>query len=236
MELFTLFLIISFCIFFRYFFTGIGFNYFLNRYFFYLPKIVSHKVAKNQKNKEIYYAFLSSLIFAAVFINIVLLSYLEVIIIDFNNSWSKSIFSHLGSIIGFLLIHDFYYYWLHRLMHHKSFYRKIHKVHHDSIETSVWTSFSFHPFETVLQVLPFFAYIYFVPMHIYSIFFLLTLMTISAAINHINKEFYPSWFLRSRFGKYIISATHHAAHHKYFHYNFGLYFSYLDHFFDTERQ
>lgn len=52
---------------------------------------------------------------------------------------------HPVSLFIALFIHETYYYWLHRWMHLPKIYRKVHKWHHDSIETSSLTSFSFFP-------------------------------------------------------------------------------------------
>ena len=48
------------------------------------------------------------------------------------------------SLIIFMLLHETYYYWLHRWMHKPSIFKIVHKVHHDSNITSPFTAFSFH--------------------------------------------------------------------------------------------
>jgi sterol desaturase/sphingolipid hydroxylase (fatty acid hydroxylase superfamily) len=55
------------------------------------------------------------------------------------------------SIVISMLIHETYYYWIHRWMHHPKIYHLVHKVHHDSKITSAWTAFSFHPIEVYLK-------------------------------------------------------------------------------------
>ena len=57
------------------------------------------------------------------------------------------------SIIVAILIHDTFFYWGHRLMHHKSIFRYVHKVHHNSTNPSPWAAFSFHPYESVIEAL-----------------------------------------------------------------------------------
>ena len=52
-----------------------------------------------------------------------------------------------------MVLHETYYYWLHRWMHHPRIFRIVHKVHHDSNITSPWTAFSFHPLEGLLQAI-----------------------------------------------------------------------------------
>ncbi|HWI93298.1 MAG TPA: sterol desaturase family protein [Flavisolibacter sp.] len=55
------------------------------------------------------------------------------------------------SLVISVLIHETYYYWLHRWMHHPKVFRIVHNIHHESNITSPWTAFSFHPFEALLQ-------------------------------------------------------------------------------------
>lgn len=133
-----------------------------------------------------------------------------------------------------MLIHETYYYWLHRWMHKPSVFRVIHKTHHDSNTTSVWTAFSFHPLEGLLQAIILPAIIIFIPMHLSVLLLQLTLMTLSSVINHLEIETYPANFHKHIIGKWIIGATHHSLHHKQFRYNYGLYFTIWDKITKTE--
>jgi sterol desaturase/sphingolipid hydroxylase (fatty acid hydroxylase superfamily) len=133
-----------------------------------------------------------------------------------------------------MLIHETYYYWLHRWMHQPRVFKILHKVHHDSNTTSAWTAFSFHPLEGLLQAIILPLTIIFIPMHIYVLLLQLTLMTFSSVINHLEIELYPVNFHRHFFGKWLIGATHHSLHHKQFKYNFGLYFTFWDKWKRTE--
>ena len=62
-----------------------------------------------------------------------------------------------------ILLHDTYFYWAHRAMHHPKIYRHVHLVHHLSQNPSPWAAFAFHPFEAVIEAgivvsLPFFSF------------------------------------------------------------------------------
>jgi Delta7-sterol 5-desaturase len=48
------------------------------------------------------------------------------------------------------LIDDAWFYWVHRMLHYKPLYRLIHRVHHDSIDVTPFTSMSFHFAEAFL--------------------------------------------------------------------------------------
>ncbi len=138
------------------------------------------------------------------------------------------------SLIISMLIHETYYYWLHRWMHKPKVFKVLHKVHHDSTTTSAWTAFSFHPLEGLLQAIILPLTIVFLPMHLYVLIFQLTLMTFSSVINHLEIETYPANFHKHLIGKWLIGATHHSLHHKQFKYNYGLYFTFWDKWKKTE--
>jgi sterol desaturase/sphingolipid hydroxylase (fatty acid hydroxylase superfamily) len=139
-----------------------------------------------------------------------------------------------ASLLLALVVHETYYYWLHRWMHHPRVFRIVHKVHHDSNVTSPWTAFSFHPIEGVLQALFLPALLLVMPMHLYVLIIHLTIMTFSSVVNHLDIEVYPKGFHKNFFGRWMIGATHHSLHHKQFKYNYGLYFTFWDKWKNTE--
>jgi Delta7-sterol 5-desaturase len=138
------------------------------------------------------------------------------------------------SLVIALLVHETYYYWLHRWMHHPKVFRIVHKVHHDSNITSPWTAFSFHPIEGIFQALFLPLLLLVLPMHLYVLLIQLTIMTFSSVVNHLDIEVYPKHFYRHRLGRWLIGATHHSLHHKQFKYNYGLYFTFWDKWKKTE--
>ncbi|WP_420149682.1 sterol desaturase family protein, partial [Spirosoma sp.] len=133
-----------------------------------------------------------------------------------------------------LLIHETYYYWLHRWMHRPGVYAKVHKTHHDSLTTSPWTAFSFHPLESTLQAIIIPALLFVIPLHYSAVGLILIIMTLSGAINHLNMEIYPPGFDRHWLGRWLIGATHHSLHHSQYRYNYGLYFTFWDKWMNTE--
>jgi sterol desaturase/sphingolipid hydroxylase (fatty acid hydroxylase superfamily) len=133
-----------------------------------------------------------------------------------------------------MVVHETYYYWLHRWMHYPKIFRIVHKVHHDSNITSPWTAFSFHPLEGLLQAIFLPLLLLVLPIHLYVLLLQLTIMTFSSVINHLDIEIYPQKFHKHFFGKWLIGATHHSLHHKQFKYNFGLYFTFWDKWKNTE--
>ncbi len=138
------------------------------------------------------------------------------------------------SLIIFMLVHETYYYWLHRWMHIPSIFRIVHKIHHNSNITSPFTAFSFHPLEGMLQAIFLPIMLMILPMHYYVIIIQLTIMTISSVINHLDIEVFPNNFNKNILGKWFIGASHHSLHHKQFKYNYGLYFTFWDKIKKTE--
>lgn len=138
------------------------------------------------------------------------------------------------SLLVALLVHETYYYWAHRLMHHPSLFRHVHRVHHESLISSPWTSFSFHPWESVLQALVVPVLVLVLPMHVGVLLTMLTIMTVSAVINHLDIEIFPARFEKHWLGRWLIGATHHSLHHAEFTSNYGLYFTFWDKWMRTE--
>jgi len=56
-----------------------------------------------------------------------------------------------GSIIVVIFVHDAYFYWTHRLIHHPKLFRFFHGVHHESHNPSPWAAYCFSPGEAVIQ-------------------------------------------------------------------------------------
>jgi lathosterol oxidase len=133
-----------------------------------------------------------------------------------------------------LLVHETYYYWLHRWMHHPRVFKIVHKIHHDSNITSPWTAFSFHPLEGLLQAIFLPLLLLFLPLHLYVLIAQLSFMTLSSVVNHLDIEIYPKRFHRHFLGRWLIGATHHSLHHRQFKYNYGLYFTFWDKWKNTE--
>lgn len=140
-------------------------------------------------------------------------------------------------ISGFLLsfFHDFYFYVTHRMLHIPWLYKRYHAVHHASLHPSPWASFSFHPVESFIEALPLPLISLFLPLHPTVILAYLTVMTISAIINHLGFEVLPKGSANHFLGKWLISGTHHAGHHRYYRYNFGLFYTFWDHVFKTQH-
>ncbi|GAB2772147.1 sterol desaturase family protein [Salinimicrobium soli] len=235
--IFTIYVLIFFCaILFRYFVAAgiFYYYYYVKSYHKYSErKLSKRKAKKTQLKQEIIWSIKSSAVFALVGAITYWLwqqGYVAVYIEpELYGYWYLPV-----SLIIVSLLHETYYYWVHRWMHNPKVFRIVHKVHHDSRIPTPWTAFSFHPWESVLEAIILPLILLLVPLNIYVLGLYLLLMTISSVVNHLDIEIYPESFQKSRFGKLFIGATHHHYHHKEYMTNYGLYFTFWDRWMSTE--
>lgn len=200
---------------------------------FEVRKINKKKYKKGQLQKEIKWSLITSILFA-------LSGTITVIL------WQKGFtkiylkIDHYGwwylpfSLLLFMLLQETYYYWLHRWMHRPQVFKIVHKIHHESLIASPFTAFSFHPIEGLLQAIFLPVMLMILPMHYFVIIILLTIMTFSSVVNHLDIEIY-SKDAKNTFRKWVIGATNHSLHHQFFKCNYGLYFTFWDKIKKTER-
>jgi sterol desaturase/sphingolipid hydroxylase (fatty acid hydroxylase superfamily) len=133
------------------------------------------------------------------------------------------------------IMHDTYFYWTHRIMHHKTLFNTMHLVHHKSTNPSPWAAYAFHPLESIVEVGIFVVFLFTLPVHTTHviIFFLLSIMY--NIYGHLGWELYPKGFSKSLIGKWINTSVNHNQHHKYFKGNYGLYFLFWDRIMGTIR-
>ena len=188
---------------------------------------------KSKINSEIKWSLLSCLIFAvpgALMMTLIVSGYTKV----YFNPLEYSLLYLPLSLFIYLFLHDTYFYWTHRWLHIPRIYRRFHQIHHESINPTPWTSFSFDPFESVIQAIIIPILVFIIPIHISMVLLLLTLMTIFAVINHTGYEVYPRSWMIGFWGKNWITPTHHTLHHHKFNCNYGLYFRFWDKLMNTD--
>lgn len=138
------------------------------------------------------------------------------------------------SAFVYLAIQDTYYYWAHRLMHHPRLFAWMHAGHHRSRQPTPFASFAFDPAEAAITAWLLPAMTFLIPIHIGLVVALLTLMTVTAVLNHSGWEVLPERMVDGPLGGQLISATHHSLHHLRFGTNFGLYFRFWDRVMGTD--
>lgn len=135
-----------------------------------------------------------------------------------------------------LLIHDTYFYWTHRAMHHPLFFGILHKVHHLSTNPSPWAAFAFHPLEAVVEANIIVVIAFLLPVHPLAIALFLLIMMIYNVYGHLGFELYPKGFSTSKIGRWINTSVNHNQHHQFFKGNYGLYFLWWDRWMGTIRE
>jgi lathosterol oxidase len=185
--------------------------------------------------REIGFSALTSLIFGVIAWSILgtpLRAYTQF----YTDAHQYGIVYLLLSIPVSLAIHDTYFYWMHRLMHHKSMYRIVHLVHHKSVNPSPWAAYAFHPIEAVLEagIVP--ILLFCLPMHPISFFAFITLMLWINVYGHLGYELFPRSFYDHPLGRWVNTSVHHNLHHERFTGNYGLYFIFWDRLMGTLRE
>ncbi|KAJ0407272.1 hypothetical protein P43SY_008047 [Pythium insidiosum] len=124
------------------------------------------------------------------------------------------------SVAFFLFFTDMLIYWIHRLLHHRAVYARIHKPHHKWIVPTPFASHAFHPVDGFLQGLPYHLFILLFPLHrgvFLALYVLVNFWTIS--IHDGLHVAHNAW---------LNGAAHHTIHHTDFVYNYGQYFTLWD--------
>jgi len=138
------------------------------------------------------------------------------------------------SFVLLLIIQDTHYYWTHRLLHDPRIFSWAHAAHHRSRDPSPFASFAFDPAEAALTawLLPVLAFL--IPLNIWMLAVLLTVMTAAAVMNHCGRELWPDRWVRQGPGAQFITATHHSRHHTHMKTNYGLFFRAWDRWCGTD--
>ena len=72
------------------------------------------------------------------------------------------------SILAAIFIHDTYFYWMHRAIHHPSLFKRIHYSHHKSTNPSPLAAYTFSLIEGVLEGMIAPIIVVSIPMHPFS--------------------------------------------------------------------
>jgi Delta7-sterol 5-desaturase len=139
------------------------------------------------------------------------------------------------SLLLYLLAHDTWFYWTHRLMHRPRWFRAAHAVHHASRPPTAWAAMSFHPLEALSGAVVIPALVFVLPIHVGVLAVVLTIMTVMGVTNHMGWELFPRAITHSRLGDWVITASHHHLHHEHYRCNYGLYFRLWDRLCGTDR-
>lgn len=184
--------------------------------------------------REIGYSFLSLFIFAMVGSALFILrkhGYTKMYL-DFSE---HSLAYFFFSTLAFIVIHDTYFYWAHRLMHRKEIYKYVHKVHHLSTNPTPWAAFAFHPIEALVEVGIVPLMMFLMPLHPYAILIWVLYQTGMNVLGHLGFELFPDGFTTGTISKWHNTSVHHNMHHKLVRCNYGLYYNFWDRIMGTNH-
>ena len=139
------------------------------------------------------------------------------------------------SILVMVVMHDAYFYWTHRLMHHGRLFRLLHQTHHRSMSPTPWAAYAFSPGEALIQAGIGPLIVFTIPTHPAAFGIFMTWQIAFNVFGHCGYEIFPRRFFRSRAGLLFNSITHHALHHEKFRANYGLYFNVWDRLMGTNH-
>ncbi len=139
----------------------------------------------------------------------------------------------LLSLPVLLVLHDAYFYWVHRAMHHPQLFRWMHRVHHLSRTPTPWAAYSFAPGEALMMALFMPMAMASMPLHGVVVFLFLSIMILRNAMGHSGIEFHHQRWVDTPLDR-LTTTTHHDMHHQKFNGNYGLYFTWWDRWMGTE--
>lgn len=139
------------------------------------------------------------------------------------------------SLVAMIVVHDAYFYWTHRLIHHPRLFRRFHLRHHRSNNPSPFTAYSFDVSEALVNVA-------FVPLWMVIVptdwpvtgFFMLHQIARNT-LQHSGYEIMPSKRDGRPMFDWLTAVTHHDLHHAQAGYNYGLWFTWWDRWMGTEH-
>jgi sterol desaturase/sphingolipid hydroxylase (fatty acid hydroxylase superfamily) len=145
--------------------------------------------------------------------------------------WLWLLVSPILGTLGF----DTWFYWQHRLLHTRWFFRHAHAVHHRITNPTPFAAFAHHPIETFFEDTYFLLFIMVVPVHPLAFAAMGFHAFVLGIAGHMGFEFFPRGFTRHWLFGLHNTSTHHNMHHSQPFGNYGLYFNYWDQLMGTNH-
>ncbi len=194
--------------------------------------LYQEKPSTSDIKREIFFSVLSTMIF-------IIPAFIAFLLKD--KGWNKVYFDisdrsiswYLFSYVLVFFIHDTYFYWTHRLMHHRKLYNLFHKVHHLSKKPTPLAAFSFHPLEALVESAVFIIISFSIPVH-FSVIAIFTFFSLFMNVyGHLGFSLFSEKQLNTFPLKMFGHSTHHSWHHQYFKGNYGFYLQFWDRLMGT---
>ena len=170
--------------------------------------------------RDIFFSLISIGIFAAV--SVLTLFTLRPYTNMYNNISDYGVAYYAFTFVWMFFVHDAYFYWGHRLMHHPTVFKYVHLVHHKSNNPSPWTAYAFHPLEAVMEAGIVTVFAFLIPVHQTAILFYMIFQIAYNVYGHLGYEILPANTNKHWLGKWFNTSVAHNMHHKYSVKNYGL--------------
>ena len=197
-------------------------------------KIQQKQASKKDFLREVWHSMQSNLVFAIITVAI-LFTPLRSFTRIYDQISDYPAWYFWLSIVFCLIIHDTYFYWMHRLLHYKNLFKLTHVVHHQSTNPSPWTSYSFHIVEAVTEGAVLLVLVLLLPLHPFSLISFTISSFLINVYGHLGYEIAPKWMRNTWIFEVINTSVHHNLHHSKFKGNYGLYFRFWDRVMGTEN-
>ena len=129
------------------------------------------------------------------------------------------------SFILSLVLYDTWFYWLHRLIHTRLFYRKVHQWHHLTVPPVVWSNNSDRLVDNLFLQSYWLIAHFLLPAAPVVLFVHKLYDQITGIIGHSGHEHGGRWCWPP---SPLVGVTHHDQHHRYFRCNYATHFSWWD--------
>ena len=134
-----------------------------------------------------------------------------------------------------LVVHDAYFYWTHRWMHHPALFRFFHWEHHKSQAPTVFTAYSFSIPEAIVQGLFGVFYVAFFPCTFATLIFFQFVEILHNLAIHSGIDPFPRTLVTHPRWGWLAGPTYHDLHHRTARGNYGLYTRFWDRLCKTEH-
>jgi len=144
--------------------------------------------------------------------------------------WASDWWTAVPLFLLAMVLFDAWFYFAHRLLHTKAFFR-FHALHHRSIAPTVWSNDSIGLVDTAMCQGFYAVIVFFIP-------FPPAILLAHRAFDHVNGTFGHAGFEyfaspTARYPSPMLCTTYHDQHHTEFRYNFANYFSLWDRLLGT---
>lgn len=139
------------------------------------------------------------------------------------------------SLVAMVVVHDAYFYWTHRVIHHPRMFRRFHLRHHKSNNPSPFSAYSFDLSEALVNVafVPLWMFIVPTDWEVTGLFMLHQIAR--NTLQHSGYEIMPARRDGRPMFDWLTGVTHHDLHHAQAGYNYGLWFTWWDRWMGTEH-